>query len=406
VSAPKNVGFVDPLPDVPLFLKSLPNWIRWKLEIGSNSKPTKIPYQVNGRKASSTDPSTWTDYQTSVTGAIVNHKQGIGFAVNGGIVGFDLDGCRDPKTGEIAPWAEQIIDALDSYTEITPSQTGVRVWVRGNLPGTDKVFNLDLAVGYGDKVKIEVFTDSCYFTVTGDSYFEPSGDVEERDLTTVYQMLHDTRAQHPAPSNATDVKADAGEPTKIELLGTFGTSKFDIFTRGEIVNQSPFVISNRVGKLTYPSQSEADMAFATVLAIKYNGDAEKVDETFRLTPLMRDKWLRDGYRENTIKRACETASRMKAKEVERQESSEKLQPTSDLEVHDVVEPDVQPLTLPRSCLASSYLGKLYDEVFAPNDWPLEMADGGGNLNALPADYTGKRPKLGAALIRLTGSQGD
>src|SRR6266481_1074584 len=124
--------FVDPLPDVPAFLKTAPNWIRWKLET-VNGKPTKVPYRVDGRKAASTRPEDWADYETAVTGAVINSEQGIGFVVDGGIIGFDFDNCRDPKTGEVKPWALDIINALDAYTEITPSQTGLRVWVQGEM---------------------------------------------------------------------------------------------------------------------------------------------------------------------------------------------------------------------------------------------------------------------------------
>jgi hypothetical protein len=42
--------------------------------------------------------------------------------------GIDLDTCRDPKTGEIAPWAQEIIDRFQTYTEISPSQTGVKLF--------------------------------------------------------------------------------------------------------------------------------------------------------------------------------------------------------------------------------------------------------------------------------------
>jgi len=184
----------EPLADVPLRLKSLPRWIRWKLEPDKDGKPTKVPYQVNGYKASSTDPSTWTNYQTAVAGAIINAKQGVGFVVNGdGIFGIDLDGSYNPKTGKIAEWAERIIDACESYTEYTPSGTGLRVWVRGTLPPGARVFNLDPAVGYGNKVKIEVFETARYFTVTGDSYYKEAGDVVEIDANKIYQMLHGIR---------------------------------------------------------------------------------------------------------------------------------------------------------------------------------------------------------------------
>lgn len=312
MNAPTKPRFVDPLPDVPAFLKSIPNWIRWKLET-ANGKPTKVPYRVGGGKAASTRPEDWTDYQTAVTGTTIDSNGGVGFVVNGGIVGFDLDGCHDPKTGNVTQWAEQIIDALDAYTEVTPSQSGVRVWVRGTLPGTDRVFNLDPAVGYGDKVKIEVFTERRYFTVTGEAYFQEAGDVEVRDLTSVYHLLHEIRGKHPAPTTVKDSVAEGGELTKIELLGTFHTSKYDIFTHGEIESCEPFVISNRIGRLTYPSQSEADLGFCTVLAVKHDGDVEKIKEAFINSPLYREKWGRADYQKNTIERAVKSAEKIKAK---------------------------------------------------------------------------------------------
>jgi hypothetical protein len=42
--------------------------------------------------------------------------------------GVDLDSCRDPATGAIAPWAIAIISAIGSYAEISPSGTGVKIF--------------------------------------------------------------------------------------------------------------------------------------------------------------------------------------------------------------------------------------------------------------------------------------
>src|SRR5258708_35380898 len=151
--------FIDPLPDVPAFLKGLRQWVRWKLEV-VNGKPTKVPYRVDGRKASSTDSNTWSDYQTAVTGAIINNEQGIGFVVDGGIIGLDFDNCRDPKTREVKQWALDIINELDAYTEVTPSGTGLRVWAQGLMAGKDKVCNLDPAIGATTRkvTKVERYT--------------------------------------------------------------------------------------------------------------------------------------------------------------------------------------------------------------------------------------------------------
>ena len=310
----------DPLPEVPAFLKSIPNWVRWRLETGDNGKLTKVPYRIDGRKAASTRAEDWTEYRTAVFGSKIDQTQGVGFVVNGGIVGFDLDGCRDPKTERVAPWAERIVDALDSYTEVTPSQTGVRVWVRGTLPGTDKVFNLDPAVGIGDKVKIEVFTSERYFTVTGQSFFEEPGDVEERDLTEVYKLCHDIRSQHPAPTKSKSALAaasasDGKQSVPVVQTGFFGSDKLSILMNGEVKSTEPFVIDDgRGNSVEYPSHSEADLALATVLALEHGDSPELIDAEFRKSQLSRDKWVnRKDYRDETIAKAIKSAGETKSK---------------------------------------------------------------------------------------------
>jgi hypothetical protein len=309
--------FIDPLPDVPAFLKGLPQWVRWKLEVVSD-RPTKVPYQVSGYKASSTDSNTWTEYQTAVAGATINHEQGIGFVVDGGIIGFDFDNCRDPNTREVKQWALDTINELDAYTEVTPSGTGLRVWAQGLMVGKDKVFNLDPAIGATTSkvTKVEVYTDSRYFTVTGDAYFEEAGDVEKRDMTAAFQMLHALREKHPAPKkDKVGVDGISNPVVQIEKTGQFDTSKYNIFMHGKILSQSPFLISDGNGELPYPSQSEADLGFCTVLAVKYEGDANKIDEEFRKSPLYRPKWEREDYRNNTIKQALESGEKIRGEKV-------------------------------------------------------------------------------------------
>ena len=314
------VMFIDPLPEVPAFLKTIPNWVRWKLETGDNGKPTKVPYRLDGRKAASTRPEDWTEYRATVTGAIIDNAQGVGFVVNGVVVGFDLDGCRDPETGDISSWAQSILDALEGcYVEITPSGFGLRVWVRGALPGTDKVFNLDPAVGFGGKVKIEVFTDERYFTVTGQPFFEEPGDVEERDLTEVYKLCHTIRSTHPAPTKskltaASTIQSDR-QSVPVVQTGFFGIDKLSLLMAGTIKSTEPFVIDDgRGNSAEYPSHSEADLGLATMLALEHGNNAALIDTEFRKSPLSRDKWVnRADYRDETIAKAIKSAGDLKSK---------------------------------------------------------------------------------------------
>jgi len=334
VTAATPNTFVDPLPEAPAFLKGLRQWVLWRLEPDKEGRPTKVPYQANGYHAKSTDPGTWTDYRTAVTAAIaaggINNTQGIGFVVNGDIVGFDLDGCRNPRTGEIAPWAGKIIEALNSYTEITPSQTGMRVWVRGNLPPGDKVFKFNPAAGFGDKVQVEVFTSGKYFTVTGDSYW--TGNVETRDLAGVYQMLHDIRAEHPAPkkekvstgeSDTSTSTSAKGVPVEREP-GVFSRDKKTILMKGTIKSEKPFVIEYGRNSLPYDSQSEADMALMTCLALELGDDTDAIWEAYTESSLVRDKWLqrKEWFCDNTIAKAIKTAEKMKAEEAAKSASAE------------------------------------------------------------------------------------
>src|SRR5438094_567127 len=70
--------------------------------------------------------------------------------------GIDLDHCRDFDSGVIEPWAHAMIDRLSSYTELSPSQTGVHILVKAALPP-----------GGRHKDKIEMYDHGRYFTVTG-----------------------------------------------------------------------------------------------------------------------------------------------------------------------------------------------------------------------------------------------
>src|SRR5688500_1480510 len=91
----KPVGVVAE--NVPLMLRELPQWVVWQLEDGPKGRPTKVPYQAAAirRKASSTDPATWSSFDDALAAYQANTTQldGIGFVLTPepGIVGIDID---------------------------------------------------------------------------------------------------------------------------------------------------------------------------------------------------------------------------------------------------------------------------------------------------------------------------
>src|SRR5262249_41863199 len=113
-----------------------PQWVCWRQEpCNGKAKPKKVPYDPKtGRRASVRDLTTWTSYDVAL--AVAGQYDGLGYVLTAEdpYVGVDLDDCRDPETGAIEAWAHAIVERLDSYTEVTPSERGVRVWVRAKLP--------------------------------------------------------------------------------------------------------------------------------------------------------------------------------------------------------------------------------------------------------------------------------
>src|SRR4051794_30983587 len=91
----------DAIPDE---LRSLPQWVVWKLE-RRDGKSTKVPYQCDGRRASATDPETWTTFEQVAPDATDVDGVGFVFAKGDPFVGIDLDDCREPDTGYLRGWA-------------------------------------------------------------------------------------------------------------------------------------------------------------------------------------------------------------------------------------------------------------------------------------------------------------
>jgi len=96
---------------------------------------TKVPVSVRtGRNARSTNAAPWAPFGAAVVHAR-QHALEIGyvFAADDPFCGIDLDGFRDPQTGSITAWARGELRLLDSYAEVSPSGTGVKVFLCGAL---------------------------------------------------------------------------------------------------------------------------------------------------------------------------------------------------------------------------------------------------------------------------------
>jgi len=150
---------------VPAEMRTYPAWVVWKGIPKQNGKLDKIPYTPGlGTKASTTDMRTWRSFEEAVAAYEAGGYDGVGFVFSTGdpFVGVDLDGGRDPESGELAEWAALLVKGLGGWADISPSGTGVHVIVKGELPE-----------GVRHKVKgedgrvIEAYGARRFFTVCG-----------------------------------------------------------------------------------------------------------------------------------------------------------------------------------------------------------------------------------------------
>jgi putative DNA primase/helicase len=294
-------------PCIPEELLARPQWIAWWSVAGEGrhvrlpnggftkalklqAKPHKLPIDpLTGGLAATTRPATWSSAEDANAAAQKWSLTGIGFVFNDSdpYGGVDLDNCRNPETGQIAEWAWDIIRELNSYTEISPSGTGIHTIVRGELPS-----------GKGNQSayrggKVEMFSRARYFTFTGNLVESTPSDIHDRhtELLGLHDKLFNSRKlldatviPSPIPSVACDDELIA------KAKSAHNGAKFERLWNGDWEND-------------YPSQSGADSALCSHLAFWTGRDLSHMDALFRRSGLMRKKWLRNDYRERTLAKA-------------------------------------------------------------------------------------------------------
>jgi putative DNA primase/helicase len=268
---------------IPTELKAKPRWLVWKGQLTEKGKLTKVPYQATDptQKASSTDPTTWTDFDTAQEAVIAREADGAGYALGDGTVGADLDKCIDPVTGTLEPWAQEIIQALASYTEYSPSGRGVHILAKGSLPPHGR-----------KKGPVEMYDSGRFFTITGRRVPGTPPTVEERTsaLHCVHEKVFGPQGKKaPAQPPLVDERdpSQPDEPTE---------SDAGLIERAKAAKNGAKFIKLWSGDWSdYSSQSEADLALCHILAFWTNRAGQRIDRLFRQSGLMREKWDQPHY---------------------------------------------------------------------------------------------------------------
>jgi putative DNA primase/helicase len=251
-------------------LQALPQWVVWKAELDGQSKAKKVPYNPNYRlaKASVKLPKNWGTLDQSLKALETGNYSGIGFMITPPLVLLDLDHSVDKTAGTITdPQARELVRDLNSYTEVSPSRTGLHILAYGRLPGK----NIHTA--------IELYGQDRFTTITTNHLPGTPATIEQRQnaIDTLYNrfalqvsetIIQNTRGGGASGATLTELPPEAVHDGVLQRL-----------LSGDITG--------------YPSQSNADFVLVLKL-LHWTGDN---------IALTRELFLRSGlYREEKTER--------------------------------------------------------------------------------------------------------
>lgn len=266
---------------IPLELKQLPHWVGWKyMQRPGEDHKRKVPINaMDGQPAKSNDPTTWCDFDTACLGKERFGLDGIGFMFSGdGIFGIDIDHCYDPETHELDPAAAEIIETVQSYTELSPSGTGIHILCKGVLPE-----------GRKRRGAIEMYSTLRYFTVTGDQFGleYPFSDCTER--VAVMHRKYLGEEENAAGAQKAALPMPTGRGTNADMSVDAILRRMFDSKHGQKLQDLYNGSWERYG-IGDGSQSSADQAFCNTLAFWCRCDAALMDAIFRRSELYRPKW--------------------------------------------------------------------------------------------------------------------
>lgn len=197
-------------------------WVAWRLdrietprsrrkslddfaEAPASVRTAKVPYCSAAQRAETNNAATWlTLRDAQALAGLLPGAQGVGVVLGvcgtdpAAIGGMDLDTCIDPHSGEVAGWARHFVDLLDSYAEVSPSGTGIKVYFTYDpsaLPG--------LAAAMGTKggklwkrrtvgdhpPAVELYLAGRWFAVTGNRMAEAPACLNHVGAEQLYRII-------------------------------------------------------------------------------------------------------------------------------------------------------------------------------------------------------------------------
>lgn len=277
-------------------------WVNYKfVPVEGENKVTKVPYQINGKKADSTDPKTWNTYKSVKSNSDLI---GLEFGLKGTLLGIDIDHCIEngvivhPLHHQI----QQLILEADSYTELSPSKTGIHILINLKEP-------LLVPDGNHKKEPFEVYTSKRFFTVTEEPFGEERpirtiGIEEAQAILSIINWPWKQQSDQKVTKSDQEVTEDPDEEVLKRMFISKNGLEIEDLYNGNIVKYNG-------------DDSSADAALCLHLAFWTVKNAEQMERIWLASPLGQRKKTqqRRDYRIRTISNAIYVCKSVHEKEI-------------------------------------------------------------------------------------------
>ena len=263
------------LKDIPQELKLNGLWCGWRL-----TEKGKVPFNLStGEHARSNDETTFSSYPVLLNNIhkylkFNGNKQvgGIGLGIFRGYSAIDIDHCVN-EDGTISEMARDIIDFCNSYTEFSPSGTGIRIIFKTQVKIDKEEYYIN---NHNRGLEIYISDNTNKFvTITGNRI--SGSEINEIDITDILN--------------------------KYMRKGEFNINR--VLEKDDKLR----MLWNKTAPGSHADESESDMALACKLSYYLKGDENLIKQYFEQSPYFRSKdeehiakWNR-GYGADTIKKA-------------------------------------------------------------------------------------------------------